>query len=473
MTRRLVVMMVGLVVTTLVVAGLGTIVLAEVRARATTEAELREQAADVAANIGEVFADADGTVLTAAQERQRLRQLAMLRRVLDLDGFAVLTVNRLGAVTGFDQEGDQLPPEIDAATFDVGALRSGSVQSGNVRDLVWAAAPLELPQDRVGVIVLSQHATTGLEQSTRYFVLAATLSTLLALLAAMIVGRRFTEPVRAASAATTKIAAGQLSTRIPPPDADRDDELAELSRNVNAMAETLERSRALEHEFLLSVSHDLRTPLTSIRGYADALADGTVDPAHSAAVISSEARRLERLVADLLDLAKLQASTFSLRLEPVDLSQLAIVAGQGFEPDAAERGLTLVVRPWPAPLRLQADHDRLAQVAANLIENALKYATSEVHVSTVADPSTPPGWAVLTVRDDGPGIGSDDLPHVFERLYVARRQPRRAESSSGLGLAIVHQLVTAMGGQVWVTSELGAGTTFGVRLPVVGPPAAG
>ena len=110
---------------------------------------------------------------------------------------------------------------------------------------------------------------------------------------------------------------------------------------------------------------------------------------------------------------------------------------------------------------IPADHDRLAQVVANLVENALKFATRTVHVATVADH----GWAVATVRDDGPGISPQDLPHVFERLYVARHQPARAENSSGLGLAIVHQLVSAMGGQVWVTSELGAGTTFGLRIP--------
>ena len=346
--------------------------------------------------------------------------------------------------------------------LDLDVLRAGGVQSGNVGDLVFAAAPLDLPQERIGVVVLSQEANAGLGPAARYFALAAVLTALLGLLAAMVAGRRFTQPIRAASVATTRIAAGELSTRLPQPAAHRHDELTELSRNVNTMAESLERARTLEHQFLLSVSHDLRTPLTSIRGYAEALADGTVDPARSAAVIKSEARRLERLVADLLDLAKLQASTFSLRAERVDLVQLAIVAGEGFGPDAAERDLSLVVQSWPAPLIVIADHDRLAQVAANLVENALKFAIRSVHMSTVADR----GWAIMTVRDDGPGIDPHDLPHVFERLYVARHQPMRAESSSGLGLAIVRQLVDAMGGEVWVTSELGGGTTFGVRLPM-------
>ncbi len=466
MTRRLVVLMVGLVSTTLLIAGLGTLVLANVRARATTEDSLRQQAVDVSTGIGQLFGDPDGTggtggtgdtEVTAQQERQRLRQLTLLRRVLNLDGFAVLTFNRAGGVL----TADELPAAFDVELLDVAALRQGVVQSGNIRSLVFAAAPLDLPQQRLAVIVLTQQANAGLGPAARYFALAAALTALLALLAAMIAGRRFTQPIRAASRATTLIASGQLSTRLPDPGAGHHDELADLARNVNSMAESLERSRMLEHQFLLSVSHDLRTPLTSIRGYAEALSDGTVDPVRSAAVIKSEARRLERLVADLLDLAKLQASSFSLRNEPIDLSQLALVAGQGFEPDAAERNIQLIVQPWPSPLMVTADHDRLAQVVANLVENALKFATRTVHVATVADH----GWAVATVRDDGPGISPQDLPHVFERLYVARHQPARAENSSGLGLAIVHQLVSAMGGQVWVTSELGAGTTFGLRIP--------
>jgi two-component system sensor histidine kinase BaeS len=459
MTRRLVVLMVGLVCTTLLVAGLGTLVIAHARARSITEESLREQADDVAAALGSAL-NTETDAITAAQERQRLRQLAILGRVLDLDGFAVLTLDRRGRVLTTDE----LPSQLDVAMLDLAALRRGEDVGGHVRDLVWAAASVELPQQRTGVIVLSQEASPGLGQAARYFVLAAIASAAIGLLVAIVAGRRFTRPVRAASEATTRIAAGELATRLPDPAPDRHDELAELSRNVNSMAASLERSRALEQQFLLSVSHDLRTPLTSIRGYAEALGDGTVDTAKSASVIRSEARRLERLVADLLDLAKLQAATFSLQADRVDLNQLAIVSGEGFEPDAAERGVALGVQPWPAALVVRADHDRLAQVLANLIENALKYATSTVHVATGADGE----WGVLTVRDDGPGIDPSDLPHVFERLYVARRQTARAESSSGLGLAIVHQLVTAMGGQVWVTSEVGAGTTFGMRLPLAG-----
>jgi two-component system sensor histidine kinase BaeS len=333
--------------------------------------------------------------------------------------------------------------------------------STNDRDLVVAAAPIDLPDGRTGVIVLAQEANAGLGPAARYFVVAALASTAVAVLVALLVGRRVTRPITAASEATTRIAAGELSTRLALTSR-REDELSELSRNVNDMAATLERSRSLEQQFLLSVSHDLRTPLTSIRGYAEAIADGAGDPRRAAAVISSESRRLERLVADLLDLAKLQASSFSLELERIDLVALAEVAVQGFEPDAAERGLVLRAIDGGTAVVVLADHDRLGQVAANLVENAMKYATTGVVVRAAQDGP----WAVLTVADDGPGIDAADLPHVFERLYVARRRPVRHESSSGLGLAIVKQLVEAMRGEVSVTSEVGRGTTFTVRLPL-------
>jgi signal transduction histidine kinase len=285
MTRRLVVLMVGLVAGTLLIAGIGTLALAHVRARADTESDLRTQAVNTADNL-QLFFDTDEVgQLTEEQIRQRLRQLTLLRRVVDLDGFALVGISADG-----DIEADELPEGVTVDLLDVPGLRAGRVESGNDGDLVYAAAPLDLQQGRTGVIVLSQQASAGLGPAARYFVLAAIASAVVALLAAVLVGRRVTRPIKAASEATTRIAAGELSTRLPE-HTGRSDELAELSRNVNGMAEALERSRALEQQFLLSVSHDLRTPLTSIRGYAEAISDGAGDPRRAAAVISSESRR--------------------------------------------------------------------------------------------------------------------------------------------------------------------------------------
>jgi two-component system sensor histidine kinase BaeS len=287
---------------------------------------------------------------------------------------------------------------------------------------------------------------------------------------AIVVSRRIVRPVRDADAAAHRIAAGELSTRLPEPPPSADDELADLVRSINAMAASLERSKALEQQFLLSVSHDLRTPLTSIQGYAEAITDGaTSDPAWAASIIASESKRLDRLVRDLLDLAKLQARSFRFEMRPVDVAAVATGAVDGFRPDAQAAGVTVRLDA-PTAVLVNGDGDRLAQVVANLVENALKYARSEIAVTVREDG----GRAVLLVDDDGRGIAPEDLPHVFERLYVARHEPARRESGSGLGLAITRELVEGMGGEVAAEVAPRGGARMVVRLPVLaGAPPAG
>jgi len=231
------------------------------------------------------------------------------------------------------------------------------------------------------------------------------------------------------------------------------------------MAEALARARGLERQFLLAVSHDLRTPLTSIRGYAEAIADGTVEGMdariRAADVISSESRRLERLVADLLDLARLDAHQFSLHPAPVDVRAVVQDAVEAFGPAAADIGVSLVVMPG-APVAATLDAQRLAQIVANLVENALKFATTRVAVGVVAVDDR----VELHVDDDGAGIAPADLPRVFERLYTSRTVPGRT-LGTGIGLAIVRELALAMGGDARVEPIDSVGTRFVVTFPSV------
>jgi len=275
-------------------------------------------------------------------------------------------------------------------------------------------------------------------------------------------GRRLTKPLREAEQATRRIAAGDLAARVPT--GAEDDELAALGRSINAMAESLERSKGLERQFLLSVSHDLRTPLTSIRGYAEALAERKAKPGQAAAVILSEARRLERLVGDLLELAKLDARRFSLDIRATDVCEVVTDAAEGFRPAAESADLRLVVDVPARTARVAAAvPDRLAQVVANLVENALDFASKRITVGT----GRSDGAVELWVEDDGPGIEPADLPHVFDRFYTVSRTPSR-HVGSGLGLAIVHELVDAMGGTV----RAEPGSKGGARLVVtLGPEA--
>jgi two-component system sensor histidine kinase BaeS len=247
-----------------------------------------------------------------------------------------------------------------------------------------------------------------------------------------------------------------------------DDELAALAGTLNAMAAQLEHAQGMERAFILSVSHDLRTPLTSIRGWAEAMTDGAVstdeEQARAARVIAAEARRLERLVADLLDLARLDARQFSLAPRPIDAAETVRTAVDAFRPAAQDLGITLQV-DGATTLPADADPDRLAQIVANLVENALKYATSAIVVELAAYDT---GDLDVSVRDDGPGIDPADLPRVFDRLYVSRTIPGRSVGT-GVGLAIVRELAGAMGGQAWVDPANGSGATFVVRLPILRP----
>jgi two-component system sensor histidine kinase BaeS len=283
-------------------------------------------------------------------------------------------------------------------------------------------------------------------------------------LVALVLARGLTVPLRRAEEATARIAAGDLSARVEPPGPRTPTEVADLSSAINTMASELERSQGLDRQFLMSVSHDLRTPLTSIRGWSEAIADGTArDPAAAARVIEGEAKRLDRLVGDLLDLGRIDSRQFSLVPDDVEMGPLVAGIAAGARPDADAAGLIIDVIDRGAGAHAHVDPDRLGQVVANLVENALKFASSRVVVVIDADPS----WVSVTVGDDGPGIAPEDLPHVFDRLYVSRQVPPRRESGSGLGLAIVRELTTAMGGTVDVRSpnDSGTGTDLRVAFP--------
>jgi signal transduction histidine kinase len=178
------------------------------------------------------------------------------------------------------------------------------------------------------------------------------------------------------------------------------------------------------------------------------------------AVISQEGRRLERLVADLLDLARLDAHEFSLQVRAVDVAPVVRNAAEAFSPSAAEAGVDLHVMIEPGSALAIADPDRLGQVVGNLVENALKYASGSI---TVAVRPLAPAGVELSVTDDGPGIAPADLPHVFERLYTARPGAARAVGT-GLGLAIVRELTVAMGGEVRAEAAVPTGSRMVVRL---------
>jgi two-component system sensor histidine kinase BaeS len=308
-------------------------------------------------------------------------------------------------------------------------------------------------------VVLTRKVAGDEGRAGAYLLLTGAASLAAAALVAGWLARRITRPLVDAEVATSRMAAGDLDARVDVPPG-TDAEIASLAHSINTLAAGLARAQGLERQFLMSVSHDLRTPLTSIRGFAEAITDGTAaEPARAARVISSEAGRLERLVGDLLDLAKLDARRFSFDLRPVDVCEVVADTAAGFERAAADASVGLEVDVPDHPLIASVDPDRLAQVVANLVENALKFASSHIDVTARAEGD----GVLIAVTDDGPGIPVDDVPHVFERLYQSDRTPAR-QVGSGLGLAIVAELVDAMGGRVGAEPVAGGGTRLAVRL---------
>jgi two-component system, OmpR family, sensor kinase len=451
MQRRLTLAIVGLVAGALVVAGLVTLLFVARAARDQTRRELVHQAESAASGI----ANSEDATTTAGKARAAVI-LSVLRQALKVQDAGIVVVGPRGGIANGD-----LPTGLKARDVDGPALLDGRTVSGIDRGLVYAVAPFRgsltvgnrTRADVTQAVILTRHPITGLGKAARWFILAAFLALVVAVVVGDRLGRRITGPLHEAEVVTRHIADGDLTAQVPV-SSSTDPELASLAHSINSMAAALARSRGLERQFLLSVSHDLRTPLTSIRGFAEAIADGAAPDTHRAAeVIAAESRRLERLVRDLLDLAKLEARQFSLDMRPIDLSEVTADTAEGFRPAADQLGVDLTVATPPEPLTVSADPDRLAQVVANLVENAMKFATTRIDVTTSLNGK----GMELAVTDDGPGIPAEDLPRVFERLYTSSRTPTR-QVGSGLGLAIVAELVAAMHGTVRAESTAAGGT---------------
>ncbi|OPZ45871.1 MAG: Alkaline phosphatase synthesis sensor protein PhoR [Actinobacteria bacterium ADurb.BinA094] len=274
--------------------------------------------------------------------------------------------------------------------------------------------------------------------------------------------RRIVKPVRQVAEASVVLADGgtpmEIPTRAP-------QELSVMAQSFNRMAKKLKRAQDTEKDFLMSVGHELKTPLTAIDGYAELLQDGAVDSREAAEVLGAESARLRRLITDLLDLARIDRSEFTVVDEPVDLAVTAREVVARFAGLAGALGVELRAdAAEPAPAR--GDAGRLLQVASNLVENALRATGDGGRVDVVARPGA------LSVRDTGPGLSDEDMGRAFDRFYLHRKYADGPSVGTGLGLAIVKELTEAMGGGVVVESGQGAGSTFTITLPAPAPAAA-
>jgi signal transduction histidine kinase len=285
-----------------------------------------------------------------------------------------------------------------------------------------------------------------------------------ALVLAILLSRGLSGPLRSLAAAAGQLAAGRRGLRVR---AAGGGEVALLAHSFNSMAESLEKQEGLRRQLIADIAHELRTPLAVIRGNLEALLDGIYRPsAETIAPIHEETLLLTRLVDELRDLALAEAGQLPLHI--ADTNPVELVRGvlSGFGARANERSITLeLVLPEVEPPAVAIDAGRIRQVLSNLLVNALRYTPQRGRVQ-VSLAQISPGWLQVRVSDNGPGIGPDDLPHVFDRFYRGNRSRTRDGAGAGLGLAIARQWVEAHGGAIRAESVLGQGTTFAFTLPV-------
>jgi len=299
--------------------------------------------------------------------------------------------------------------------------------------------------------------------------------------------RRFTTPLRRLTEASRGLAEGDLSRRVPASQVRAgSSELAELAVQFNAMADRVEesveiirRDRDRSRDFLADVSHELRTPLAALRTFNELLHEGAdADPAARAEFIESSGQQIERLdwlAQNLLELSKLDSGLVLLDLRPDDLRAAVESAVEQSASAARKRGIALALHLPSAPVRIRHDPQRIGQVVANLVANAVKFTGRGGSVSI--DITGTPDGARIDVVDSGVGIDASELPHIFERFYRGSRANEARGSGSGLGLAIVRSIVDMHGGGIVVESRVGAGSRFTITLPrdprlVAGSPAA-
>jgi signal transduction histidine kinase len=279
-----------------------------------------------------------------------------------------------------------------------------------------------------------------------------------ALVLGLLLARQLTAPLRILTQAAHRLAKGET----PQVQVHSGDEIGELGQAFNQMAQSLARQETLRRNMMADIAHELRTPLTVMRGDLEALLDGVYEPTPEAlASLQEEALLLSRLVDDLRALAQAEAGQLRLERKPTDLADLLRGVVASFDLQAESQGQTLTLDVPPELPTVHVDPQRVRQVVANLVSNALRHAPESGCV--VVSVALHPGEVQVSVSDDGPGIAAEDLPHVFDRFWQGSEA---RVDGSGLGLAIARELVRAHGGRIWAESAPGKGSTFHLTLPL-------
>jgi signal transduction histidine kinase len=361
-----------------------------------------------------------------------------------------------------EQVGDQWQPLIDGQrviTFEF-------TPPGESKTFQAVGQPLQLEGQNFGALIVAKkktELTNGWFSLFELLLVALGVGLLVAGALAWYLSRRIAKPVLALSAAADRIAEGKYDIAVP--DVPGSGEVSHLAERFREMASRLAEAEEQERNFLMSVSHELRTPLTAIRGHVEALREGLIDDpdaeAESLSVVAMEAERLERLVGDVLDLAKLDAHRFTVLHEEVDMGSLVDQVYAAYGEEARRRGIDYVCDENGGGPVIISDGDRVFQIVSNLLNNAFRWTPDggRIELALVATNGT----ISVSVADNGPGIKPADQERIFRPFWS------RDGGGTGLGLAIARELAVALGGRIELESRPGAGTRFDLKLPATPP----
>jgi len=413
--------------------------------------------------IHELRSESIGIVsLYASQAGQQEVPIATLRKAIGGDRIFFIPI-----VPGASLFAGPLP-HLPYGTLTKEQLSSGTPTTLTVHyppktgtDYLAVAEPVTIGKQVLGALVV---ATPSSSLRSRWLVLIGRLAiafgggVLVVGLLGVYLTRRLTRPLLTLSAAADEIAAGHYDVEVPQPPGH--DEISQLSARFSDMAAKLLEAEQLSRNFLMSVSHELRTPLTAIRGHVSALREGVIDDpeaySSSLAVIEEEAMRLERLVGDVLDLAKLNAHRFTVLEEEVDMRELCERAYAAFGEVARTRAIDYR-RDFEVSPVIVTDGDRVLQIISNLLSNAFRWTPEGGRVSLALGADN--GTVSVVVSDSGPGISPEERERIFRPFWS------RDGGGTGLGLAIARELAVALGGRIDLRSEPGLGARFELLLP--------
>ncbi len=394
--------------------------------------------------------------------------------ICDLDGNVILCKDIINTIKPEESKaycqrhaGMKIPKSMVEKAAKGNYQIAGEIPDLNEDFALIAGEPIVVKGNVIGVIIGSQSGLGSMYPFVtaifRMFMFSALFSFAVAFIAVYVVTYSITKPLRQMSQITKEYATGDFSKRI---EIKGNNELAELGNAMNSMAQSLSALEYSRRSFVANVSHELKTPMTTIGGFIDGILDGTIPPEQEEKylkIVSNEVKRLARLVSSMLNLSKIEAGELSLNLKNVDISSLIFNTLLSFEQLINQKSIDITGLDSMNSLHVNVDEGLINQVIYNLIDNAVKFTPDSGYIDVRAEQNS--RFTVITITNSGAGIPADEIERIFERFYKVDKSRGLDTKSTGLGLYIVKSIVEMHGGTVEASSQQGKYTRFRFTLP--------